>query len=156
MNETWLVILGAVLAIGGGSISEEIRAWRERGRELKSIKIAIGDELGEIATIIEKMHEVWDQAKVFPSSYINNLLSNTRAFDDLRTRLFLVKDEVLRKKVVTFYKKLKDASKKSEGKLGTLADTSEARAEQNGFDTEFQAIGGEAKAIRESLVAKNH
>src|SRR3989344_544919 len=105
-NEAWYLILGAVLAIGGGWISDEIRAWRERDRELKSIKVAIGDELGEIESTINNMHEVWKQAKVLSPSYIVNLLANTTAFDTLRTRLFLIKDKDLRKKVVAFYKKL--------------------------------------------------
>jgi hypothetical protein len=151
MNDIWLVILGAVLAIGGGWISDEIRAWRERERELKSIKIAIGDELGEIDTTITNMHEVWTQANVLSPTYINDLLANTTAFDNLRTRLFLIEDETLRKKVVVFYKKLKDAAKKSEGKLGTLADTDEARAEQRAFDTEFQSLGTEARGIKKEL-----
>ena len=151
MNDIWPIIFGAILAIGGGWISDEIRAWRERGRELKSIKIAIGDELGEIETTINNMHQVWTQAGVLSPTYITELLSNTTAFDNLRTRLFLVRDEELRKKVVTFYKNLKDTSKKSEGKLGTLANTSEATAEQGKFDAEFQALCNSAKAIKKEL-----
>lgn len=150
-NETLYLILGAILAIGGGWISDEIRAWRERSRELKSIKVAIGDELGEIETTINNMHEVWKQAKVLSPSYISNLLANTTAFDNLRTRLFLIKNEELRKKIVAFYKKLKDVGKKSRGKLGTLADTDEAKAEQGEFDTEFQGICTEAKSIKKEL-----
>ena len=111
MNEqVSLIILGAALAIAGGWISDEIRAWRERKRELKSIKIAIGDELGEIETTINNMHEVWTTAKVLSPSYISDLLANTTAFDNLRTRLFLIEDKVLRKKVVAFYKKRIDSA----------------------------------------------
>lgn len=150
-NDTWLIIIGALLAIGGGWISDEIRAWRERARELKSIRVAIGDELGEIETTISNMHEVWEQAKVLPFSYITDLLGNTTAFDNLRTRLFLIKDENLRKKVIAFYKKLKDTAKKSEGKLGTLADTEEAKIEQGAFDTKFQGLGAEAKGLKKEL-----
>lgn len=151
MNDTSSIILGAILAIGGGWISDEIRAWRERGRELKSIKIAIGDELGEIETTIGNMHEVWNQAKVLSPKYITDLLMNTTAFDNLRTRLFLIRDEDLRKKIVAFYKKLKDTGENSKGKLGTLADTDEAKAEQGQFDTEFQALCTEAKNIKKDL-----
>ncbi len=151
MSETWSILLGAALAIGGGWISDEIRACRERSRELKSIKIALSDELGEIETTVHNMHEVWTQAKVLSPTYINDLLSNTTAFDNLRARLFLIKDKDLRKKVVSFYKKLKDLSKKSEGKVGTLADTEESRAEQARFDSEFQALATEAKAIKLEL-----
>ncbi|MFA6416381.1 MAG: hypothetical protein WCW56_02750 [Candidatus Paceibacterota bacterium] len=150
-SEFWYLIVGAILAVAGGWISDEIRAWRERERELKSIKIAIGDELGEIKTTISNMHEVWKQAKVLSPSYITNLLANTTAFDNLRTRLFLIKDENLRKRVVAFYKKLKDTGKNSKGKIGTLANTDEAKAEQGQFDTEFQTLCTEAEAIKKSI-----
>jgi hypothetical protein len=152
MSETTAsLILGAILAIGGGWISDSIRAWRERKRELKAIKIALCDELLEIETTIGHMHEVWKEAKVLASTYIIDLLANTTAFDNLRTRLFLITNEVTRKKVLLFYKKLKDTAKKSEGKLGSLADTEESKAEQRTFDADFQAICAEAKATREQL-----
>jgi hypothetical protein len=152
MNEQlWFIILGATLAIGGGWISDEIRAARERSRELKAIKIAIGDELSEIDTTIKNMHEVWESAHVLNPSYITDLLSMTASFDCLRPRLFLIKKEELRKKVVAFYKKLKDTAKKSEGKLGTLANTPEATAEQTVIEGWFQSIATTAREIREEL-----
>ena len=151
MDDMWLLISGALLAIMGGGLSDEFRAWRERGRELKSINISIGDELGEIVTTISNMGVVWTEAKMLSPAFVANLLANTTAFDNLRTRLFLIKDKKLRKKIVTFYKDLKDKSKESEGKIGTLDVTPEATAEQAGFNTEFQALGTRAKAIQKEL-----
>ena len=83
-NDALFLIFGALLAISGGWISDEIRAWRERARELKSIKIAICDELSEIKSTIQNMHEVWTQATIIAPSYVDSLLSNTTAFDNLR------------------------------------------------------------------------
>jgi len=88
MNDIYFIFIGAILAIGGGWISDEIRAWRERRRELKSIQIAISDELDEIVTTIKNMHEVWEKSKVFHPTYINDLLSSTSAFEGARTSLF--------------------------------------------------------------------
>ncbi len=151
MNDIWGILLGAALAIGGGWISDEIRAWRERSREFKALKVAIGDELGEISTTIQKMHEVWTQAKVLSPKYITELLASTSAFDNLRTRLFLIKDEECRKSIVVFYKKIKDTAKEYEGKLGSLANTPEANAEQSKADNEFQSIFTEATNIKAKL-----
>lgn len=152
MNDPiWPIILGAALAIAGGWISDEIRAWRESGRELRAIKIAIGDELDMIETTIKNMNEVYEKAKVLSSTYITDLLSNTNACDQFRSRFFLIKDEKLRKKVVAFYKKLKDTAKQSEGK-GTLADTVEAKAEQERIASAFKALGEEARGLRDELV----
>jgi hypothetical protein len=153
MNENafYLLMAGAALAILGGAISDEIRAWRERARELKAIKIGIADELSEIESVIKNMHEVWEKSKVFHPTYVADLLASTSAYDVARPRLFLIRNQELRKQLVVFYKKLKDTAKKSEGKLGTLADTPEAIAEQTGFETSFQQLGTDAKLIKEKL-----
>lgn len=151
MSDFQLLLLGALLAIVGGYVGDEIRAWRERVRELKAIKITLADELGEIEATIKNMHEVWEQTKFFGAKYISELLSGTSAYDGARPRLFLISDDDLRKKLVAFYKKLKDQVKKSEGRVGTLADTEDAKAEQVAFEAAFQILGTEAKHIREKL-----
>lgn len=151
MNDLTLLGAGALLAIVGGYVGDEIRAYRERGRERKAIKICIVDELREIETTISNMHQVWETASTFHPSYVTDLIGNTSAFDTHRPRMFLIKDAELRKEISEFYKKLKDTAKKTEGKLGTLAQTDEATNEQRGFDTAFQGIGAESKALRAKL-----
>lgn len=151
MNDLQLLILGAVLAIAGGVMGDEIRSWLDRRRERKAIKIAICDELSGIEATIQNIHTVWESAKVFPPNYVNDLLSSTTAYDGLRTRLFLIKEESVRTELSGFYKKLRDTVRKTEGKIGTLADTSEATAEQGAFDTAFQSLGTDAKNLRETL-----
>ena len=145
------LLVGAILAIGGGFVGDWLRSWRSNVRELKAIKISLGDELGEIETTTRNMHEVWVKSKLLHPSYITDILSNTTTFDSLRQRLFLIKDQKLRKRIVKFYKELKDTAKKSEGKLGSLAETADASAEQSGFETSFQAIGKEAGDIQKEL-----
>lgn len=66
-------------------------------------------------------------------------------------RLFLISDKVFRKEIVEFYKDLKETAKKSEGKVGSLADTQESRDEQTTIEKSFQALCGTAKIIREKL-----
>ena len=151
MNNLAPLIIGACLAIAGGYIGDEIRAWRERNRERKAIKICIIDELREIESTISNMHQVWETAATFHPSYITDLLGNTSAYDTHRPRMYLIKDAELRREISDFYKKLKDSAKKTEGKLGTLAQTEEARNEQRGFDTAFQAISAESRSLRGKL-----
>ena len=154
MSELFYLIVGAILAIIGGVANDEIRAGRERARELKAIKISLCDELGEIVTTVKNMHEVWEKSKILYPSYISDLASNTTAFDSLRQRLFLISDDALRTQIVAFYKKLKDTAKKSRGKVGTLAQTAEALAEQTGIESDFKTLGAEAKLIQDSLKPK--
>lgn len=151
MNDLLLLILGAGLAIAGGVVGDEIRSWLDRQRERKAIKIALCDELSGIEATIKSIHNVWESAKVFPPNYVNDLLSSTTAYDGLRTRLFLINEDEIRAQLSSFYKKLRDTVRKTEGKIGTLADTTEATAEQGSFDTAFQALGTDAKSIREIL-----
>src|SRR3989344_1660443 len=140
MNEIFSLIVGALLATGGGYIGYEARTWRERNREKESIYICISDELRGIEATINNMHQVWESANMFNPNHLTDLLASTTAYDSLRGRLFLISDAILRKDIGDFYKKLKDTVKKIDGKLGTLAETPEATAEQKGFDTEFQNI----------------
>lgn len=151
MNELWLLLAGAGLAILGGYVGDEIRAWRERGRERKAIKISLADEIKEIEATITTMHNVWDTAQLFHPNYVNDLLAGTAAYDNLRPRLYLIKDAALRKEISDFYKKLKDTANKTEGRIGTLAQTPEATTEQAGFDTAFQALCTDAKNLRSKL-----
>lgn len=154
MNELWLLVVGAFLAIIGGAANDEFSSYRERGRKRSAIQVSLADELREIETTIGKMHEVWTTTKIFPPSYIVDLLSGTAAYDNLRPELYLVKDADLRKDINDFYKKLKDAARNTDGKLGSLAGTEEATAEQAGFDSAFQAVASEAKTIRLRLEGK--
>lgn len=150
-SDIWLIILGALLAIIGGYVGDELRALRERSRECKAIKVSLADELQEIETTIGNMHQVWEQAQLLPPAYVTTLLQTTSAYDNLRPRLFLIKDKTLRKEISDFYKKLKDTSLKAEGRLGTLAQTDEAKAEQSGFDASFQTLATEAKNLRNKI-----
>lgn len=151
MSDIALLVIGAILAILGGAAGDELRSWRARSRECKSIKISLADELQEIEATIGNMHQVWEQAQLLPPNYVTTLLHSTSAYDNLRQRLFLIKDKALRKEISDFYKKLKDLTVRADGKLGTLAQTDEATTEQSNFHSNFQAIATEAKNLRAKL-----
>lgn len=151
MNNTWSIILGALIALIGGILGDEFRSWRERGGERKAIKSSICDELTEIESITINMHEVWEKSKILYPSYVADLLGSTSIYESYRTRLFLIEDEKIRKDLVNFYKKLKDLAQKSAGKLGTLAETSEASLEQTNFAGEFKKLGDDATSLKGKL-----
>ena len=150
-DNVWFIIIGALLAIVGGYVGDELRSWRERSRECKAIQVCLADELQEIESTIGNMHQVWEQAQLLPPTYVTTLIQGTSAYDNMRPRLFLISDEALRKEINNFYKKLKDLSIKADGRLGTLAQTDEATSERSNFDTSFQSIASEAKSLRSRL-----
>lgn len=150
-NEIIGVIVGAVLAIIGGAIGNSFTSWRERKREEKSIKICISDELGEIKEIIDKMNEVWDTAHTLSPSHIQDTLDSTGNYEKLRIRLFLIKDEDIRKDINSFYKKLKATCRNKKDEAGSLNDDDESRKIQSEINSSFQQLGNEAKTLQDKL-----
>lgn len=151
MNDFILLLIGGFLTIIGGAISNTIHSHLEQGRELKAIKSALADELSGMEATIKLMHEVWEVSHVLYASHLADLAANTKAFDAFYLRLFLIKDTAFRKEMVVFYKKVRDMVRKNEGKVGSLADTTEARAEQTAIEAAFSALAVEAKNIRSKL-----
>lgn len=150
MNDFISLLIGALLAIIGGSLGDEIRAWRQSVREWDSIKTTIGDELTEIEGTITNLHNVWTQASILSSEYINDLLNSTSAYDNLRIRMFVCKNNELRKDITAFYKKLKDTARKSLDVV-TLDASAGATAKQAKVDDDFQRLSEAAKKLRENL-----
>lgn len=149
------IVLGAVLAIVGGWLGYEIRAKRDDRRELGAMKTTLGDELSSIEGTIRTMHETWTQSQVLYPAYISDLSSSTSSYENLRMRLFLIKDEELRKEIIMFYKKFKDILIKSEGNVGTLAESTEAVAAQTKIHDEFEKLGKDAHELLERLKGQN-
>lgn len=147
-------VLGALLAIIGGIIGQWLRMQLELWQERKFIKLGLADELDEIASITKRLKETFEKAGTTHKSYLLELKSNTACFDHHRRRLFILKGEVLRHKIVEFYRKLKDNIEESEGKVGTLAQTPEAKAEQKEIVTKLENFASEADTIKKSLTGK--
>ena len=145
------VIVGSILAIIGGIIGNSFTSWRERKREEKSIKVCIGDELGEIKEVIDRMNEVWNTAHILSPSHIQDILDSTGNYEKLRVRLFLIKNEDTRKEINLFYKKLKAACRDKKNEVGSLNDDDESRKTQGEINTSFQQLGNEAKTLQDKL-----
>jgi hypothetical protein len=147
MSEGIWIITGAGIAIIGGCLGDEFRAWRERSRERDAIKISLVDELQEIVSTIEGMHEVWEETQILSRRYVTTLLNGTSVYNNFRMRFFLIKDSKLRKEIHDFYKKLQNTATKVDDKLGNLSESEE----QSKFDDQFQTISNEAKALQKKL-----
>jgi hypothetical protein len=145
------ILTGAISAILGGWLGYEIRAKRQDDKELRSIKITIGDELVSIRRTIDTMHQAWTRSSQLYAPDIADLGSNTVCFEELRTRLFLIGDDSLRSDIRDFYREFKELLKKSEGKVGSLSDTEEAKAEQAKIHDDFVALGTKAVALNTRL-----
>lgn len=151
MNDLWGILLGAILAVGGGAANDEIASIRERRRERRAISISISDELTEITQILDKIKTVWEATHALIPSYIKDLKSCTSAYDALRQRLFLIKNEDTRKSITTFYRDLKSAVNSDMRKAGTLSKNEDAQKEQQEIANKFIGFISEANTIKGKL-----
>lgn len=153
--ETQNVIIGAVFGAGfaivGGGIGKKIEMWLNIRQERDFIKKGLVDELDEIIIVIGKFKETFDQTQQTPKSYIIELKSNIEAYNHHRHRLFILHGDDLRHKIIQFYRKLKDALEDAEGKVGTLAMTSEAKQEQKNIVAKMEKFEKDAKDLKALL-----
>lgn len=153
MNDTVIgVIVGAIITVLTGAIGSEYAAWRERSRELKAIKSSIVDELTEQQAIIGNMKEVWEKTKTLIPSYIWDLKSCSATFDGIRQRLFLIKDNKLRNKIISYYKDLKSTIQVEGKRAGSLSKSDKSQNEQKEIADKFIALSDKAKEIQNELV----
>ena len=97
-------IIGGLLSMIGGFFAVLIRVRVERKEEINFIKICLADELNEICTIVASMKDTYNKSPIIYAVDLNRLKENTTNFNDHRKRIYLITDEVLRKKVIKFYK----------------------------------------------------
>ncbi|PGH38004.1 MAG: hypothetical protein CRN43_17825 [Candidatus Nephrothrix sp. EaCA] len=147
------LIAGALLAVIGGVAGEWLRMQLEKHQERTFIKIGLSDELSEIHSTINRLKETFDKTELAHGSYLIDL-ANVEAYNHHRRRLFLLKGKDFRHKIASFYKRLNDCIRSSEGKVGTLADTPESKAEQKEIVTKLCGFANEAEVIKSALERK--
>ncbi len=148
------LIIGACLAIFGGVIGQLFKMRLEKRQERKFIKLGLIDELNEICSTIDRLKETFEKTGLAHKSYLTDLLLNMDAYKHHRRRLFILEGEKFRHKIISFYKKLNEHITDSEGKVGTLADSVESKAEQREIVTKLQTFSTEANEIKTTLSSK--
>jgi hypothetical protein len=115
-------IIGAGLAIVGGFFAVIFRLRIERREEVNHIKISIVDELDEVRIIIAKLEETYKATNphFINNTYLNDLAANTESFNFHKQKLFLISNQLLRKEIATFYKKLSESINGSINTVGQL------------------------------------
>ncbi len=151
MNDFWGIVFGAFLAVGGGAANDEFASWRSRRRERKAISISISDELTEILQILSNIKTVWEATRTLVPSHLKDLKTCTSTYDGLRQRLFLIKNEKLRKEITAFYRDLKSAVNSNAHKAGSLSKNETAQKEQEEIANKFIGFISRAENIQSKL-----
>lgn len=143
-------LLGGFLSIMGGFGAVVLRARTERKNEINYIKISLTDELNEICSIVEKLEETYKTTHIVSNKYLNELSVNDDSFYHHKERLFLIKNEKLRKEITSFYKLLSETITESKNKVGTLGEAPGGN-EHDPIVSKFANIQTRASALLESL-----
>jgi len=123
-------VIGASLAIVGGFFAVAFRQRIETKQEITHIKTSLIDELTEICSIIDKLTETYTTTNIISNIYLTDLAKNTDSFDDLKQRLYLIRDADLRRDISTFYRKLVKNISESINKVNKLGENQPAAHNQ--------------------------
>lgn len=154
--ELVLLVVGATLAVIGGTLGKVIDSSLERNREVRFIKIGLKSDLNEIIDIISACKDTFNNSspKQVSKKYISQLQSYTEVFKEYRLRMFLVKKDT-RKKVFKFYRDLDAQLTDHAKKAGTLSPSTPASLqEQQAIMTDLNNLSNEARELRNKLKIK--
>lgn len=149
------LFFGAILAIGGGAVVEIIRVKIERESERKDVEMSLSDELDEIVKTIDKLEETHRQTGIVHKTYMDDLNRGMGAYSNCKSRIFLFKDSKFRKKIIKFYKDLREYIKRSGDNIGSLGDSAETKNKQKEIKDGFLNFRKEANEILTFFVKKN-
>lgn len=146
----WAAIAGGLLSSIGGFFAVVIRARMDKKTEINYIKTALIDELTEISSIVDKMRETQKTAHIISNSYLNDLNKNQESFNYHKLRIFLIRDDKLRRSIVSFYKNLDEIIQDSINKVGSLAGDASTNTHDQ-IATQFTSIKNQSESLIKSL-----
>jgi hypothetical protein len=155
--DAWKIIIGAfvgsTLAFIGGVMGEYLKVRLQNRRERNYIVTNLGDELLEISSIISKFNETFENSNgIANKKYIIDLSNSMALYTNHKDRLFLFKNQEIRREINTLYKDLRTLISESEGKVGTLANTQESKAQQRDIVQKFKDISTRTTQLSGKLV----
>ena len=139
MNEIGNMLLGGALAIAGSVVSDMYQEHRNKKNELEGIKTSLSDELHDIKKILASMQVVWDKTKTLIPSDLDDLKRCTMTYDEVRPKLYLIKNEKIRNELRSFYNELKNSINSNYKRAGSLSQEKEAIEEQEKIAEEFKS-----------------
>jgi hypothetical protein len=102
LSGTWSILLGALLATGGGFVSTQMERYLENGRRERSAALLFGEILSMTRVILEMTHDTYGRGDPFGPVTLRMLRSVRNEFDIYdrnRESLFDIKDGAIRAKI---------------------------------------------------------
>jgi len=134
-------------------MGEYLKVRMANRRERNYIVTNLGDELVEISSIILKFSETFENSNgVANRKYIIDLSNSMALYTNHKDRLFLFKHQEIRREINTLYKDLRTLISDSEGKVGSLANTAESKAQQKEIVQKFKDISSRAVQLQTKFI----
>ena len=129
MRDVILLIVGGILAMIGGVITEYLKFHLEDKRKIRALRTLILDEVNSVLVNIDTILEIHRTRSEIMVIHIEKFKELWQSYEGIRGELFLVKDEDLRKEITKFYSSLKTLVKESEDLLGKIPQTEQEKNE---------------------------
>jgi hypothetical protein len=129
MRDVILLIVGGILAMIGGVITEYLKFNLEDKRKIRALRTLILDEINSVLANIDTILEIYRTRSEIMVIHIEKFKELWQSYEGIRGELFLVKDEDLRKEIIKFYSSLKTLVKESEDLLGKIPQTEQEKNE---------------------------
>ena len=150
-NNALDIALGAIIAIGTSIVSSLALDYFHKRQECKEIKVLLSDELNEIVKELGYLEEYWKANSIIMPTYIQSMKGFRGNYENVYGRLFLIKNNDLRRETRYFYSDLKNAAFKYSKIAGTLSNSPEANMEQAKIANEFIDLKNRAKTLSSKL-----
>lgn len=100
------IILGAVLAVFGGIVTQVIMVkWADK-RTIHTLKILLLDIIDQINQVIDNLKLAYDKTNIVWFDYLTQLSSIKIIFDRNREWLVKIKDDELRREINEYFDKI--------------------------------------------------
>ncbi|MDD5088387.1 MAG: hypothetical protein PHI18_06285 [bacterium] len=149
-----LIIVGGMLATGGGVLTELVKLRMEDNRRKKVFCTLISDEVRNVVNNVGLILEIFNTRSEMMIVHIERFRELWESHERLRGELYLIRDDSLRQEITTFYSTLKTTAKESQELLGKIPNTDTEKEEHRRDQDRKIASLRELKSSGEGILRK--
>ena len=152
--ELTLIVVGGVLATGGGVLTELVKIRMEDKRRKRVFCTLITDEVTNVVNNVGLILEIYNSRSEMMTQHIERFDEMRASYEKLRGDLYLIKEDSLRQDITRFYTNLKTTTNESKELIGKIPNT-DAEKEEHRRDQERKITSlRDVKSSGESILQK--
>ncbi len=154
MRDVILLIVGGILAMIGGVITEYLKFRLEDKRRIRALRTLILDEVSSVLANIDTILEIHRTRAEIMVVHVEKFKELWQSYEGIRGELFLIQGEELRKEITKFYSDLKTLVKESEDLLGKIPQTEQEKNESKNDQDRKVGAFRDLKSMGEDIKLK--